>query len=287
MKDKIKIYKVSIKSFLLFAIMLVSVTTYPQKMSVYFEFNKYTLSQSANDTLEKYLSILEKSDKQIQKIRISGYCDSVGSVEYNQKLSLQRAESVKKYLETKNYKVDSIVIRGVGKENPLYSNETENDRAKNRRVDVLFVTQKKLQPPPTVAVVNKQKTVTEIVKTAKIGENIQLQNMNFIPGQPYLLSSSVPAVDELIKIMKDNPKLEIQIEGHICCADDEYYPKTDDYTKLSTQRAETVYNILIKKGIDKKRISYIGYGHTRPLTQERNEEERIQNRRVEIKIIKQ
>ena len=276
--------------FLFSAMLFVVPVSQSQKMSIYFEFNDYQLSQSAVETLEKYLGLLQKNNKEVSKIDILGYCDSVGSADYNKKLSLRRAEAVKKYLVDKQYNVTSINIRGTGKENPAYPNDTEENRAKNRRVDVVFTTKKqevpdkpKEKPVKTV----EAKSVTESVMTAKVGENIRLKNINFVPGQAVLLESAKPAVEELIQIMKDNPTLEIQIEGHICCATDQYNIQTQKDDLLSTRRAETVYGILIKNGIDPKRLSYIGYGRTRPLTAERNEAERIQNRRVEIKIIKQ
>jgi len=264
---------------MLLSFLLLCNNVYSQKVSVYFDFNKYTLSQESIDTLEKCLSILEKNKKQIHQIRISGYCDSVGGTDYNQKLSLRRAESVSKYFANKNYDIDTIIIRGVGKENPLYSNDTENDRAKNRRVDVFFVTQKSIAKPA-------QKTITEVITTGQVGTNILLKNINFHPGTAILLNTSMPDVETLVQILKDNTMIEIQIEGHICCAEDEYNIVTKKNDLLSTQRAETIYQILIQKGINKSRLSCIGYGHSRPLTEERTEEERIRNRRVEIKITK-
>ena len=287
MKNSIRIFRCFIfHSIILFILPMAK----SQKMSVYFDFNDYQLNQSAVETLEKYLGLLQKNNKEILKIDILGYCDSIGGTAYNQKLSLQRAEVVKKYLTDKHHNVASITIKGTGKENPFYPNDTENNRAKNRRVDVIFTTKNQtsstqIKEKPTE--IKDQESITESVKTAKIGENIQLKNMNFVPGQAALLKSAMPTIEELIKIMKNNPMLEIRIEGHICCVDDQYNIQTKRHDLLSTQRAETVYNLLIQNGIDQNRISYIGYGHTRPLTQERNEEERIQNRRVEIKIIKQ
>jgi outer membrane protein OmpA-like peptidoglycan-associated protein len=283
--------KNSLQYLFLFSIVLfILPTSKSQKMSIFFDFNDYKLTQSAVETLGKYLGLLQKNNKEVIKIDILGYCDSVGSIDYNQKLSLQRAEVVKKYLIDKQYNVTSINIKGTGKENPAFPNDSEDNRAKNRRVDVIFTTKKQDLPDKTKersVKLEDTKSITENVQTAHVGENIRLKNINFVPGQATLLKSAMPTVEELIQIMKDNPTLEIQIEGHICCAKDQYNIQTKKDNLLSTQRAETVYNILINNEIEQKRMSYIGYGHTRPLTAERNEEERIRNRRVEIKIIKQ
>jgi outer membrane protein OmpA-like peptidoglycan-associated protein len=90
----------------------------------------------------------------------------------------------------------------------------------------------------------------------------------------------MPVLNELLAIMKENPTLEIEIQGHICC---EFEPDGQQ-EKLSVQRSKIVYLYLVKNGIESKRLSYHGFGHQFPITLERNEEERIQNRRVEIKI---
>ena len=95
---------------------------------------------------------------------------------------------------------------------------------------------------------------------------------------------------ELIDVMENNPNLEIAIEGHICC----WHNNGDGLDldlgtyNLSEMRAKTVYDLLIKNGIDARRLTYKGFGHSRVLFSypEKTEEERIANRRVEIRIIK-
>ena len=80
--------------------------------------------------------------------------------------------------------------------------------------------------------------------------------------------------------MINNKNLIIEIQGHICCT-------TNDYFDLSTDRSKSVYDFLISKGISKNRMTYVGFGVTKPLFKipENNETEQISNRRVEIKII--
>jgi outer membrane protein OmpA-like peptidoglycan-associated protein len=79
--------------------------------------------------------------------------------------------------------------------------------------------------------------------------------------------------------MQDNPKLKIDIPGHMCCS--------KDRTNLSGDRAKSVYNILVKNGIDKSRMTYRGFGSEKPIypLPEKTEEERVANRRVEIEIL--
>ncbi|KAF5033394.1 OmpA family protein [anaerobic digester metagenome] len=86
-------------------------------------------------------------------------------------------------------------------------------------------------------------------------------------------------MEELYQVMIDNPTLEISIEGHICCS-------RLDEDDLSGQRAKAIYDFLIDKGIAAERMSWKGFGHTRPLTEERTEYEMQMNRRVEIRVMK-
>lgn len=71
------------------------------------------------------------------KIDVEGHTDSVGSDEFNQKLSEQRAESVRNYLVESGVSADSIVSRGFGKTRPVASNDDAQGRQQNRRVEIV------------------------------------------------------------------------------------------------------------------------------------------------------
>jgi outer membrane protein OmpA-like peptidoglycan-associated protein len=77
-----------------------------------------------------------------------------------------------------------------------------------------------------------------------------------------------------------NPKLKIEIQGHICC-------NSSGKETLSTQRAKAIKGFLKIQGIDNSRVTYKGFGSTQPLFSlpEKNEQERAANRRVELLII--
>ena len=115
----------------------------------------------------------------------------------------------------------------------------------------------------------------------KSGDKIVLNNLNFKGGTTTLLTESEPVLQDLLKIMQDNPKLEIQVQGHICCQEDEEH-------EISGARARLVWRYLKKNGIAKDRISHKDFGGTCPLyaIPEATDEERELNRRVEIEIIK-
>jgi flagellar motor protein MotB len=98
----------------------------------------------------------------------------------------------------------------------------------------------------------------------------------------------MPVLEKLLSTMQANPNLKVEIQGHVCCMDGEDdgfdYDSNDQH--LSVNRARAVYDYLVEHGIEKKRLSYKGFGHSRPKIKVENtpEEEQV-NRRVEIFVI--
>ncbi len=89
--------------------------------------------------------------------------------------------------------------------------------------------------------------------------------------------------------MQSNPELEIELQGYVCCTEDgrdgSNYRNGSDY--LSRDRAKTVYDFLVSKGIEEKRMDYKGYGGSNKIANpERTSEDQNMNRRVEIRIKK-
>lgn len=72
-------------------------------------------------------------------IKIIGYTDSIGTIESNKKLSLDRAENVKKYLVSKGYEENKILTLAMHEKKPVMSNATELGRSKNRRVEIIKI----------------------------------------------------------------------------------------------------------------------------------------------------
>lgn len=102
-----------------------------------FEFDSAKLRSGEIRKLNEVVSFAEKyKDAQLES---SGHTDSIGTEEYNQKLSEGRAESVKAYLVKKGVAADRIVTVGYGESKPMASNETSEGRELNRRVEVCTV----------------------------------------------------------------------------------------------------------------------------------------------------
>jgi OOP family OmpA-OmpF porin len=70
------------------------------------------------------------------QVAIVGHTDSVGAEAYNQALSQRRAEAVRRYLERKGVPAEALTARGLGESEPVASNETDDGRARNRRVEL-------------------------------------------------------------------------------------------------------------------------------------------------------
>jgi len=102
---------------------------------VLFDFNKYTLRPAAREKLAKISGIILSHPG--LRLEVDGYTDSVGSEEYNLKLSDQRAGGVRDYLLGQGIAPDNITAKGFGKDDPVSSNDTAAGRQKNRRVEMV------------------------------------------------------------------------------------------------------------------------------------------------------
>ena len=102
---------------------------------VLFDFNKSTLKPSAKERLAKVAGIiLAYPDLQL---KIDGYTDSVGSEQYNQQLSDERAAAVRDYLISQGVSANNVIAQGFGKNDPIASNASPEGRQQNRRVEML------------------------------------------------------------------------------------------------------------------------------------------------------
>jgi outer membrane protein OmpA-like peptidoglycan-associated protein len=102
---------------------------------VLFDFNKYTLKPGAREKMAKVAGILLAYPG--LKIQVEGHTDSVGSDEYNMKLSESRANSVRDYLTAQNVPAPNVSAVGLGKADPVATNDTAAGRQRNRRVELV------------------------------------------------------------------------------------------------------------------------------------------------------
>ena len=102
---------------------------------VLFDFGKYSLKPEAREKLAKVSGIIMAHPG--LNLQVEGYTDNVGSDEYNQKLSEQRAAAVQEYLVTQGIPGNSVSAKGFGKSDPVASNDSAQGRQQNRRVQIV------------------------------------------------------------------------------------------------------------------------------------------------------
>ncbi|MDR0207312.1 MAG: OmpA family protein [Bacteroidales bacterium] len=105
--------------------------------NIFFEFAQSNLLPDSYSELQRLFDYL--FNNKTVKIEISGHTDNQGSEDYNQKLSLSRAHTVYRYLVDKGIDVGRLSFTGYGKERPLAPNDSEENRAKNRRTEILIL----------------------------------------------------------------------------------------------------------------------------------------------------
>jgi OOP family OmpA-OmpF porin len=103
----------------------------------FFDFDKYVLKPEGRAKLDDLVSKIK--DVNLEVIIAVGHTDWIGTVAYNQKLSVRRAEAVKAYLVSKGIEKNRVYTEGKGKSQPIADNRTAEGRAKNRRVEIEVV----------------------------------------------------------------------------------------------------------------------------------------------------
>lgn len=121
--------------------------------------------------------------------------------------------------------------------------------------------------------------VAETAHTA--GKEMTLQNLIFAQGKAKIEPASYPELNVVVKMLKDNPGMIIQLEGHTDFKGD---PKEN--MKLSQERVEAVKSYLLSNGVAKNKLKTKAFGGTMPLSREDTEEAHKMNRRVVARILK-
>ena len=120
---------------------------------------------------------------------------------------------------------------------------------------------------------------TEVI--AKINRDFaELADANFEFNDSEVSENSYPVLDRIVKIMVENPDLGMEIAAHT-----DNIGSFEFNMRLSQERAQSIVNYLVLKGIDKIRLVSKGYGESRPISSNSTEEGRMNNRRVEFIIL--
>lgn len=249
-----------------------------EQFSVYFESNKYDLKENELLRLNDWIQKNSKS----KIVAINGYTDEVGSTAYNDSLAQKRVDYISDYVLDKIAIREDFKTRSYGEK----FNQSEN-KAENRKATIYYILEKDLGRENEIlgieeleAIIDENLPLHEKIKLAKKGTKIILKDINFFQNTFAITPESKGALYDLLFVMQNNPTLEIEIQGHICCV-------SSDRRKLSLERAKQVRRFLVAKGITITRVGVTGYGINHPLypIPEANEEQAAANRRVEIEIL--
>jgi|JI10StandDraft_1071094.scaffolds.fasta_scaffold01713_14 OOP family OmpA-OmpF porin len=138
--------------------------------------------------------------------------------------------------------------------------------------------------PRTVIVDPKQANSNIIIRNIELtsaGGTIVLSHLIFAQGKAVIDPKSFQELDEVVAMLKENSKMEIQLEGHT-----DNRGNADANLKLSQSRVDAVKKYMVSKGVGKDRVKTKAFGGTKAIATEDTEEARAKNRRVEMRVLK-
>jgi len=119
-----------------------------------------------------------------------------------------------------------------------------------------------------------------VKKKHEAGQVMRLDNLIFQISKAKIEPESYPELDIVVNMMKEHPKMVIQLEGHT-----DYLGDPEKNLKLSQQRVDAVKGYLISKDVNKGRVKTKAFGGTTPLSKDNTPEAHRMNRRVELRIL--
>jgi outer membrane protein OmpA-like peptidoglycan-associated protein len=278
-------------------VLFLSLSAFAQEQFVvYFNSDKFELTNVENKKLEEWMS-LHTSDK---IVAINGYTDEDGSNGYNDTLAKKRVNYIFDIIKDKVPFRDDFKSRSYGEN----FNQSKN-KAANRKVTIFYIEEKDLARENEILGIKSKDSIGKDIDTvrlaiiepsekkesledkfakASIGSKIRIDNINFYLNEKRIMKESLPLLIELRDVLIKYPKLIIEIQGHVCCNPN---PNDKISIKLSQKRAKVIAQFLIRNGIKKNRIAHKGFGSNQPLYKipEKYYKEEVANRRVEIMIV--
>ena len=237
------------------------------KHEVYFNTNEYTVSDIEKNRLLLFIKDVEHAE--IEKISIYGFCDDRGSDAYNLTLSQQRADEIRSIF-SKHSRHESLIsnVDGKGEILLVIVETTDADiiRGLNRKVEIL-VTTKPMTPASEQSVAEVKDTPAILKEELQVGDKVRLENILFDTGNSDIIPESEETLEKIAQVLVEQDHLYFTIQGHVCCTKHSR-DAVDSRTKkrnLSLIRAKYIYEYLAKKGVDKKRMKYVGMRRKFPL----------------------
>jgi outer membrane protein OmpA-like peptidoglycan-associated protein len=253
-----------------------------KQYEVFFDFNKDFPNPVSLTKLNQWIA----DNKSAEITKVLGFCDSVDDSQYNKDLAMRRISNVLALLEKDKITVsDSLELKTFGEDFKWSKKQEENRKViffyfENRNI-LTQVGSNENESEFLLIVKNEKENLQQKFELINRSETIRLFSIRFYLNTTKIVELSESVLAELAQILKDNPNLKIEIQGHICCQ------FVNDVSGLSTLRAKAVYDYLVKNKIEKSRLRYKGYGNLKPIHKipEQTSLEEQENRRVEILIL--
>lgn len=269
-------------------LLLISSFAFSQKditHDVYFDTDKYVVPLTEENRLLLFISKLDTVP--VEKVSIYGFTDDRGSNAYNLDLSQNRANTIKEMFS--GYGIDPSLITNVNGKGEvllkiLNEDEVHQIRGLNRKVEIIVSVKKpeekpvetpKIKEEPLAEKNNastieetKEKTTEDLKNgNVKIGDKIRLNKIYFKTNYSYVKPESRKTLENLAKVLVENKNIYFTIQGHVCCTQNsrDAIDKKTKKRNLSVTRAKTIYSYLSKRGVDKKRMKYVGMRRKFPL----------------------
>jgi outer membrane protein OmpA-like peptidoglycan-associated protein len=245
---------------------------------VYFDTGQYDVPVIETNRL--VLFIQELKDIEIERVSIYGFTDDRGSDNYNLILSQNRANAIKKIFS--KFNIDDNLISNVDGKGEVLLRVVSSEnlsiiRGLNRKVEINI----EYQQEENKDVSRKQETPQIFSKDIAVGDKITLENILFKTGFSIIEKESINVLEKLAEALLIRKDIYFLIQGHVCCTRNtrDAVDKKTGKRNLSMARAKFIYDYLIKKGVKRSRMKYIGLKNKYPLGGETKFD-----RRVEIKI---
>ena len=290
--------------FFILSFLMIPAAFSQQQFSVYFDSNKSELTSKEKASLDNWI----KANPTIKIVGIHGFTDEDGSTGFNDTLAKKRINFIYNEINGKLKIREDFKTRSFGELHQL-----SKIKAENRKVTLFYIEAKDIPRENEILGIKTEEPKTEFkgkaviqypekmvfenpdgsqseyklnvafmqkMSAAPVGEKLKVEDLNFQINTYIVIPASRGKLYELLVVLKDNPTMKIEVQGHLCC-------QPVDRLDLSTQRAKAIKNFLIANGIDEKRLTYKGFGSSQPIypLPEKDEKERAANRRVEIMIV--
>jgi len=207
-------------------------------------------------------------------------------------LSQNRADAIKKIFSIGGIK-EELISNVDGKGEVLLKIVEAKDlniiRGLNRKVEINVeynIPKNKTEKVGKVEQVedNREKPIT-LESNLIVGDKIVLSKILFRTGYSYVLKESIPVLEKIGRILKEKSNVYFTIKGHVCCTANgrDALNRGTGRRNLSLARAKYIYDYLLKNGVSKNRMKYVGLKHKYPLGGDPKFDRRVE---IEITYIK-